>query len=102
MGFGQLRHAMEDAGVWDTSTIIVTSDHGGNTNGKFNKIPFLVKLPNQSLGGDINTPYNAVETRSLVRNLYLNKIKDGREFNEAIKKFNSLSQKRAVRMGSKS
>ncbi|MFI5386410.1 MAG: hypothetical protein ACHQ50_09850 [Fimbriimonadales bacterium] len=51
--FRQLRRAMEQAGTWDTSLVIVTADHswrlaGSNGYRVYPRIPFLCHLPSAS------------------------------------------------------
>ncbi len=52
---GDIRQSMETAGLWDSTTIIITSDHEWRRSKNFDgvridKIPFIVKLANAGQG----------------------------------------------------
>jgi Sulfatase len=76
---------LESAGEWDSSTIVIMGDHSWRTKllwssapgwtseeqeasngGKFDDRPaYIVKLPEQKNGTEINVPFAAVDTRAL-------------------------------------
>lgn len=62
--FGELRRDMERAGVWDPTTVVVTSDHwlrGTTTNclGKIDyRVPLLIKMPAQEQPLTYSKPVN--------------------------------------------
>jgi hypothetical protein len=68
---GELREAMERAGVWDSSAVVVSGDHwyrakrliGYPTD---SRVPFLVKLPGQKSGVAFDEPFNTVLTKELI------------------------------------
>ena len=83
---GEIRQAMENAGVWDDSTVIISSDHqwriqsGGTyfksfltkddykiSNGIEDKrVPFIVKLKNQKTAIEYEKPFNTIITHDLI------------------------------------
>ncbi len=67
---GELRRAMEGAGVWEEALVVVTSDHpyryqyaGGYGNGH---IPMMIKFPHQSTPVVSSHPFQAMETKNLI------------------------------------
>lgn len=67
---GEVRSEMTRAGVWNASTVIVTSDHwlrlaGLDPNQSF-RVPFLVKLPHQSEAHSYQPRLNTVLMHDLV------------------------------------
>lgn len=81
---GQIRYAMQHAGVWDRTTLIVSGDHGLRgflhaTDLHVNKedlltfdgpmdhrVPFLLKLAGQEKALEIDASFNTVLTRRLI------------------------------------
>jgi hypothetical protein len=80
---GILRRAMEDAGLWDRSAVLVSADHGWRTamwrgtsewtsedeaaaHQETMGVPFLLKLPNQTSGLSYSERFNTVATRRLI------------------------------------
>jgi hypothetical protein len=73
---GELRQAMEAAGVWDDTTVAVSSDHWFRTNlwkpwrsdGENSlignetdyRVPLLIKLAGQTTGVTYDTPFNTI------------------------------------------
>jgi hypothetical protein len=67
---GEMRREMEAAGLWETTTIIVTSDHWWRTppDGKIDKrVPFILKLAGQKHGMTYDAPFNTVLTSRLIQ-----------------------------------
>ncbi len=80
---GELRSKLEKAGLWDSTSILITSDHGlrpdlwrghynwtpeterlaGNTQSEI--VPFIVKLDGQDRGMIYEKPFSAVVTGDL-------------------------------------
>ncbi len=58
----EVRQVMEDAGVWNNATLIVTSDHPPTDSGISDdkRVPFLVKLAGQKRGVAVVEPVNTV------------------------------------------
>jgi arylsulfatase A-like enzyme len=80
---GILRRAMEDAGLWDRSAVLVSADHGWRTamwrgtsewisedeaasHQETMGVPFLLKLPSRSAGVIYSERFNTVATRRLI------------------------------------
>jgi Sulfatase len=79
---GELRHAMEKAGVWDRTIVLATSDHWwrpeltgepppGNTN---HRVPFILKLAGQMQGATYRSEFNTVVSHDLLIALLKNDI----------------------------
>jgi hypothetical protein len=68
---GTIRAGMERAGVWDGSTILLSSDHwdrlAAAVDGRLDhRIPFMLKLPGQTRGLAFHEPFNTVLSRGLL------------------------------------
>ncbi|HSE98210.1 MAG TPA: hypothetical protein VLD57_08105, partial [Blastocatellia bacterium] len=80
---GEIRAEMEQAGTWDETVVIVTSDHWWRaslwkqhyvwtdedtpfTDDSDHRIPFVLKLANQSRPFDYHNEFNTVLTRELI------------------------------------
>ena len=67
----ELRRAMERAGQWDRSVVLVVGDHGwrepqGFDGGKVDhRVPFLVKLADSRVGA-VDRPFSAIAAHDLV------------------------------------
>ncbi len=91
--FDGLRSTMEKAGMWDRTTVLVSTDHSlrymsegapqstPEKNSNFTPpgserpvIPFLLKLPGQHEGIRYDAPFNAVLTRDLILSLLSGEI----------------------------
>lgn len=71
---GDVRRILEEDGRWDSSVVLVTSDHWWREspliNGKRDhRIPFLLKLAGQKSGTEYNGPFNTILTRKLLMEL---------------------------------
>jgi hypothetical protein len=71
---GELRHALEERSRWDSSIVLLTSDHwwrGADiVNGKRDhRIPFMLKLAGQKAEMEYDKPFNTVLTRNLLLEL---------------------------------
>ncbi len=60
--FGELRRALEQAGLWDSTAIVLTADHEWRFTEQYDglrtrKLPFLVKMPGQNSLLEIDTPF---------------------------------------------
>jgi hypothetical protein len=89
-----LRQTLEDTGQWDSSTIVIMGDHSWRTTwiweatrewtpaeqqaslgGGYDERPiYLIKLPHQTSGSKIDTPFHAVNTRTLFDAVLLHRI----------------------------
>jgi hypothetical protein len=68
---GELRRTMEDAGIWDSTTVVFTSDHGYRDSealdGKSDpRVPFILKLASQNDGCVYAPEFNTVLTADLL------------------------------------
>jgi hypothetical protein len=90
---GDLRSAMERAGVWDSATVLVSSDHSlrymeasapnpGDTNSaqflppgaEQPLVPFLLKMPGEHSAVRYEPAFNAVLTRDLVLSILAGEV----------------------------
>lgn len=66
---GEMRREMEAAGLWEETTLIVTSDHWWRTpvDGQIDKrVPFILKLAGQKQGVTYDAAFNTVLTSQLI------------------------------------
>ena len=75
---GEIRKHMEDANLWDSSVVLITSDHEWRhvylyDNRRVRKIPFLLKMPGQK----VEVTYNKSMSPMLVTKNLLLEIFDG-------------------------
>jgi hypothetical protein len=69
---GQLRHCMEEAGVWDTTTVIFSADHpyrhrttlDGHAVSR--RVPYLVKMAGPEKHLRYDAPFSALITKNLI------------------------------------
>jgi arylsulfatase A-like enzyme len=78
---GELRRAMEQAGLWDSSAVIVTSDHWFRAKPFIGyprdpRVPFLVKLRGQTQGIRFEEPFNTVVTKEFISDLNQGRVTD--------------------------
>jgi hypothetical protein len=78
---GEIRRSMMDAGTWDKSTVLFSSDHGYREaevlDGKSDpRIPFLLKLPHQKEGMVYSRIFNAILTKDLVLAVLKGEVSD--------------------------
>lgn len=76
---GEIRRAMERAGLWETSTVLVSSDHSLRWYSNLNettdsRIPFLLKLPGQHHGETYSPHVNAMLSHDLILSLIEGKL----------------------------
>lgn len=67
----EIREGMERSGQWDSSVVIVSSDHSLREEMMPHPdptplVPFIIKMPGQTQGRDFNSPFNAEITRELI------------------------------------
>jgi hypothetical protein len=93
-----VRKLLESSGQWDSSAVLVMGDHSWRTSlvwerfpewtpeeqkaslGQFDERPaYIVKLPGQTSGARIDTPFRAIETRALVDGLLAGTIGSAEE-----------------------
>jgi hypothetical protein len=83
---GELRQAMEQSGLWDSTAVLVSADHGWRTHlwrggsewtpddeaashQNTSGVPFLLKLPGQTSGVVYDKPFTTTITRQLITNI---------------------------------
>lgn len=67
---GEMRREMEAAGLWEDTTVLVTSDHGWRSppDGKIDKrVPFILKLARQKQGVTYDAAFNTALTSQLIQ-----------------------------------
>ena len=81
---GDIRRRLEQMGLWDRSSIILTSDHwqrmSSTVAGKRDhRVPFMVKLPGQREGAEYTRPFNNVVTAEIVPALLRGEVRTAEE-----------------------
>lgn len=88
---GELRREMEQAGVWESSTVVVSSDHWWRSDywrGRIfwtefdqalevtldRRVPFMIKLPAQKTTSNYDAPFNTVLTHDLIMDVLSGKV----------------------------
>ena len=70
---GQLRHSMEQAGVWDSTTVIFSADHSFRHRASLDghpvsrRVPYLVKMAGPQKQLSYGAPFSALLTRKLIQ-----------------------------------
>jgi hypothetical protein len=89
---GVLRQAIEQAGLWDRTALLVSSDHGWRTrmwrgaadwtaeeeaasHVDTSDVPFLLRLPGQTSGLRYDNPFNTVITRQILNRILSGQLK---------------------------
>lgn len=77
----EVRTALESTSQWDSSIVLVTSDHwwriAATVDGKRDqRIPFMLKLAGQKKGLEYQTSFNTILTRDLLRELLRGNLKE--------------------------
>lgn len=75
--FGEMRNKMEQAGVWENTSVIVTSDHwlrSGDWNADDHRVPFMIKLAGQNDSVEYDQVFNTIVTHDLVLALLKNEL----------------------------
>jgi arylsulfatase A-like enzyme len=78
---GEIRRTMEDAGAWDSTTVLFTSDHGYRDSealdGKSDpRIPYILKLASQKEAIAYTQEFNTVLTADLLLDVLRGEIRD--------------------------
>jgi hypothetical protein len=79
MWLGDIRTTMTRAGLWDKTTVLVSSDHPDRASKDFDgksdgRVPFLLKLAGQTMGVTDTAPLRTVVSRSLLEAVFKNQI----------------------------
>jgi arylsulfatase A-like enzyme len=78
---GEIRRSMENAGTWDSTTVLFTSDHpyreAMQLDGKSDpRIPYILKLAGQKEGVEYAPQFNTVLTADLLIEVLRGEIAD--------------------------
>ena len=68
---GKLRKSMESEGLWDKTTVLISSDHWWRDSHKYDgitdyRVPFLLKLAGQKTPVVFDTPFNTTLSHDLI------------------------------------
>jgi hypothetical protein len=79
--FRELRQAMETAGVWDSTTVLLSADHWNRLTFLLDRksdhrVPFLLKLAGQTTRLDYNRRFNTVVTHDLILSILRGELQD--------------------------
>lgn len=79
--FGEICGALESAGLWGRSVVIITSDHWWRSSIAFDgkkdlRVPFLVRFPGQSRSAKYEKPFNTIIVHDLVYSILDGQIGD--------------------------
>jgi ribosome modulation factor len=75
---GVLRRTLEEARLWDQSTVVLTSDHSRREGEADWRVPFVVKLAGQRAGGpSYRAPFNTVALHDLTLALLRGEVSGG-------------------------
>jgi arylsulfatase A-like enzyme len=79
--FREMRQAMETAGVWDSTTTLLSADHGHGDSDALDgksayRVPFLLKLAGQTTRYDYNRRFNTVVTHDLILSILRGELQD--------------------------
>jgi hypothetical protein len=85
-----VRQAMQEAALWDQSTIIITADEGnrlwqGEDVHTVGAVPFLVKLPYQQRGRDFSCNLDVIVLRSLIEGLLNGRVPSDQNFESCLR-----------------
>ena len=95
---GKIRSSLESAGLWDRTTVLVSSDHSHrsaprNLDGKTNpRVPFLLKLAGQKNGVEFSQDFNTVLTKDLLLAILKGELSTPQQVREWLEKHKSLAQ----------
>jgi len=82
IAFGQIRRAMEEAGVWDKAVVILTADHGFTLGGWSEvppdkadpRVPFLVKMPGQTTPIEYDEKFRMTSLHEMLGGIFSGKL----------------------------
>jgi arylsulfatase A-like enzyme len=80
---GELRSSMEQAGLWDKTAVLLSSDHWNRSapmlEGKLDhRVPYILKLPGQRAPMTYERAFNTILTRELLLAILREELRDGR------------------------
>ncbi|GFO55143.1 hypothetical protein GMSM_21500 [Geomonas sp. Red276] len=76
---GELRRSLEEKGIWDSTLLVVSSDHHWRTNTydqvlDRQHVPYLVKLPGERAGFTYGGRFNTILTKEMVLSVLDGKV----------------------------
>ena len=79
--FRELRQAMKAAGVWDSTTVLLSADHWDRNSRLVDRksdrrVPFLLKLAGQTTRLDYNRRFDTVATHDLILSILRGELQD--------------------------
>jgi len=82
--FGELRRSMEASGVWQNTTVLVSSDHpyreAALVDGRSDpRIPFILKMAGKNQGYQFAKPFNTVNSKDLLLAILKGKVNTSQE-----------------------
>jgi hypothetical protein len=101
---GVLRRTMEQCGIWDRTAVLLSADHGWRTHlwrgdaewtpdeeaashQDTSRVPFLLKLPEQTSGVVYNKRFNTIVTRQLIMGILSGQLTDPGELPGFIERY---------------
>ncbi len=81
---GEIRKKLEQAGLWNDTTLLISSDHWLRHSeqidgGKDHRVPFLLKLAGDPNGYEYRRPFNTVLTHDLILDVLGTKLSSTRQ-----------------------
>lgn len=78
---GDLRRAMEKAGLWESTTVLVSTDHALRWMSGFNettdpRVPYLLKMPGQRQAYSYSRPFTTLLTHDLILDVLQGRLKE--------------------------
>ncbi len=85
--FGSLRKSMEEQGLWEDTTILITSDHQWRKSDRIDgkkdpRVPFILKIAGEKNGTVYQSPFNAVLTKEVLLAILKKQIKTNYDLTE--------------------
>jgi hypothetical protein len=99
---GTIRRDLEQAGLWDRTTVLVSSDHShrmGATaiDGKMDpRVPFLLKLPGQTVGVEYANKFNTLVTKDILLAVLRGEVTTPKHVTEWLDRHRSIGERSQV------
>jgi hypothetical protein len=99
---GVIRRDLEQAGLWDRTTVLISSDHSHRMgakaiDGKVDpRVPFLLKLPGQKKGIEYAAKFNTLVTKQLLLAIIRNEISTPQQVHEWLDGHRSVGERSHV------
>ena len=94
---GQLRAKLEEAGQWDNTTVLLTSDHWWRYSKQFDgkadhRVPFIIKTKNQQVGLEFGATFNNFIMSDLVIDLLKGAVSNSQQVIDFISKIDKFQK----------